>query len=247
MKNKILEVKNLFCGYDKKQQILKNVNFSIYEDEIIGLVGPNASGKTTLLKTLLGIIKPLSGTITKKENLKFGYVPQIFTVDENFPFSVHDILSFAFLKNFKSKISQQEKQKIDEIIKKFNMEGFKFVLYRDLSGGFKQKVLILRSLLRQPEILILDEPTNDLDICNTKIILDFVQELKKQEKFTVILVSHTLEIVLNYVDKLFVVSNDTIEVIEELKDKDFLQQKISDVFKIKTKIFDFDNWRFIKV
>lgn len=247
MKNKILEVKELYCGYNKKQPILKNINFSIYDNEFIGLIGPNASGKTTLLKTILGIIKPISGRILKKESLKFGYVPQIFTIDETFPFSVYEILSFAFLKNFKQNLSPQEKKKIDEMINKFKINEIKFTLYRELSGGLKQKVLIIRSLLRQPDILILDEPTNDLDIENTKTILDFLKEIKKQEKFTVILTSHTLETVLNYSEKLFLVNTGYIEVIENINDHDSLQQKISDVFKLKTKIFEFENWKFIKL
>lgn len=247
MKRKILEAQNLFCGYDRKKPILKNVNFLIYESEFIGLIGPNASGKTTLLKTILGIIKPLSGSILKKEELKFGYVPQIFTVDETFPFSVYDVLSFAFLKNFKRKLSQQEKQKIDEMIEKFNLNEFKFTLYRDLSGGLKQKVLIVRSLIRQPDILILDEPLNDLDIFNIRTILEFLKEIKKQLGLTIILTSHTLEIVLNYVEKLFLVNKETIEVIEDIKNTENLKEKISCVFKTDTKILEFENWRVIKI
>lgn len=247
MKDKILEAKQIFCGYNKKQPILRDVNFTIYENEFIGLIGPNASGKTTLLKTILGIIRPLSGEIIKKENLKFGYVPQIFTVDESFPFSVYEILSFAFLKNFKGNLSAREKKRIDEMIEKFKLNDFKFTLYKDLSGGLKQKVLIIRSLLRKPDILILDEPINDLDIQNTKLILDFVKELKEQEKFTVILTSHTLEIVLNYVERLFLVNENSVEVIENLNDFNLLQQKISDIFKTKVEILDLKNWKFIKV
>lgn len=247
IKNKILEVKNLSCGYKRKQRILKNLNFSLYDDEFLGIVGPNASGKTTLLKTILGIIKPLEGKIVKNKDIKFGYVPQIFTVDETFPFSVYDILSFAFLKNFKFKLTKQEKQKIDEILEKFNIKEIKFKLYKDLSGGLKQKILILRSLLREPDVLVLDEPTNDLDIFNTKISLEFIKNLKKEQKFTVIVVSHSLEIILNYVERLFVVNNNTIEIINKLEDIDLLQNRIKDVFKTNTKIFEVDNWRFIKV
>ncbi len=247
MKNKILEVKNLFCGYNKKQKVLERLSFSIYEGEFIGLVGPNASGKTTFLKTILGIIKPLKGKIIKNRNLKFGYVPQIFTINETYPFSVYEILSFAFLKNFKLNLEIEDKQKIDDIIEKFNIKDLKFELYRNLSGGLKQKVLILRSLLKQPDILILDEPTNDLDLFNTKMVLEFIKNIKQDKNFAVIFASHNLETVLNYVDRLFLVYNGAIDIIDEVEDIDFLRKKISEVFKVDIKIHKIEDWKFIKV
>lgn len=248
MNNKILEVKNLYCGYDKKQPILKNLNFEIYEDEFIGIVGPNSSGKTTLIKTLLGIISPLGGEVIRlKKGLRFGYVPQIFSIDETYPFSVYDVLSFAFLSNFKNKLKDKEKQKINEILKEFNIEEFKIELYRNLSGGLKQKVLICRSILRDPDILILDEPANDLDIYNTKMILEFIKDIKKQKKLSVILVTHTLQLQFNFVDKLFLINNGRFEIVNEINNTEFLQQKIFEVFKVKTKILNIEGEKFIKL
>ncbi|MCS7228179.1 MAG: ABC transporter ATP-binding protein, partial [Endomicrobia bacterium] len=191
---KLIEVKNLSCGYDKRNPVIKNLSFSLYRNEIVGLVGPNASGKTTFIKTILGIIKPLSGEVIKfNKKIKFGYIPQIFTINEEYPFSVYDILSFAYVNNFSFKLKEEQKRRIEEIIKKFAIDEFKFSIYKTLSGGLKQQVLICRSLLREPDILILDEPTNDLDIYNTTVVLKFVKKIKQEKNFTVIIATHALE------------------------------------------------------
>ncbi|MCS7231554.1 MAG: metal ABC transporter ATP-binding protein [Elusimicrobiota bacterium] len=243
----ILEVKNLSCGYNKNP-VLKNINFAIYENEIVGIVGPNASGKTTLAKTLLGIIKPLKGEIKKiKKDIRFGYVPQIFSIDETFPFSVYDILSFAFLSNFKFKLRIEEKQKIERIIRDFGLEKFKFSLYRCLSGGVKQKVLVCRNLLKDPNILILDEPTNDLDISNLKMFLEFLKRLKQTKNISIVLISHSLELVINYVERLFLTDGEKFEVLDNLEDVESIKLKVSDIFKINLEIIECKESKFIKL
>ncbi len=236
-KQLLLELKNVFCGYNKKV-VLENVNLKIYPDEFIGIIGQNGSGKTTLVKTILGIIKPLSGKIVKYKKIKFGYVPQLFSIDEMFPLTVYEILTMG------TKLKYNEK----EILGLLSSIGINFdTLYRDLSGGQKQKVLITRALINQPDILILDEPLNDLDVCNTKSVLEFLINLKQQKKFAIILVSHTLNIVLNFTEKLFLVNNKKIAKVEVLSDLEKLNNTINKTFNTDIKVINYEGQKIIKL
>ncbi len=192
----LIEVKNLSLGYDKKE-VLKNLNFNIEENDFLCVVGPNGAGKSTLIKGLLGLIKPLKGKV-KYNNLKqnfIGYMPQEVKIDSNFPASVYEIVLSGTLNKLGIKpfYTKKEKEKANESLKILNIENLKNKSFTELSGGQRQKVLLARSLCATSKLLILDEPSNNLDSNSKKELYKTVIDLNKKKKITVIMITHDLD------------------------------------------------------
>ena len=137
-----------------ERDILKNVDFSLHEKEIVTLIGPNGAGKSTLIKVLLGILKPSSGQIVSAKKLKLAYVPQKFNPSHSLPLRVKDLLD----------LEKCDPTIKSEIITDTGIARLEQSKVQQLSGGEKQRVLLARALLRQPDILVLDEPMQGLDI-----------------------------------------------------------------------------------
>ncbi len=163
---------NLSLGYNSKT-IIENLNFSVNTGDYLCIVGENGSGKTTLMKTLLHLLKPLSGKITTGDGLlpdEIGYLPQQTEVQRDFPASVYEIV----LSGCQSRCGRRpfynraEKKLAEENIKKMGIEALKKKCYRELSGGQQQRVLLARALCATQKMLLLDEPVSGLDPIVTK-------------------------------------------------------------------------------
>lgn len=192
----LIDIKNLSLGYDGNI-VLKNVNLKIEENDFICVVGPNGSGKSTLIKGILGLIKPISGTITFN-NLKqnfIGYMPQETKVDSNFPASVLEIvLSGTLNKKSRSLFYTKEDKKLAiKNLKILGIENLKNKHFSELSGGQRQKVLLARSLCATSKLLILDEPSNNLDSKSKKNLYDILKNLNKNYNITIIMITHGLD------------------------------------------------------
>lgn len=192
----LIDIKNLSLGYDGNI-VLKNVNLKIEENDFICVVGPNGSGKSTLIKGILGLIKPISGTITFN-NLKqnfIGYMPQETKVDSNFPASVLEIvLSGTLNKKSRSLFYTKEDKKLAiKNLKILGIENLKNKHFSELSGGQRQKVLLARSLCATSKLLILDEPSNNLDSKSKKNLYDILKDLNKNYNITIIMITHDLD------------------------------------------------------
>ena len=235
MAQEIISLSDVSIGYGRKI-IAKELTFSVCSDDFIGLVGPNGAGKTTLLKTLLGNIKPLSGSIEKKE-LRVGYVPQRDTVQPLLPYSVHDIVMmsrFALMGFFKNP-DKFDKEIVQESLEQVGISDLKNLHYNSLSGGQRQRVLIARALAFQPNLLILDEPTNGMDTPSHYSLLNFISSLHQEKHLAIIMVSHLLSDVANYVKKLILIDNGLFQFgeIDELLSEDNLQKAYSSEFTVK--------------
>lgn len=189
----LIKLKNLTLGYDN-HIVIDNINLEINEGDFICVVGPNGSGKSTLIKGILGLIKPISGKVifnNLKQNF-IGYMPQETTVDKNFPASVYEIvLSGALNKtNFYSK---KEKDIVLENMKMLGIDNLKNKSFSDLSGGQRQKVLLARSLCATSKLLILDEPSNNLDKESKIELYDVIKNLNKNKGITIIMITHDLD------------------------------------------------------
>lgn len=166
-----------------ERDILKNIDFSIHENEIVTLIGPNGAGKSTLIKVILGITKPSSGQIHNKKSLKLAYVPQKFNPSHSLPLRVKDLLDLEKCDpTIKAEIVQDT-----GIAKLFEAK------VQQLSGGERQRVLLARALLRQPQILVLDEPMQGLDIQSEAELYDYVRSLPERYNCSILIVSHDLQ------------------------------------------------------
>jgi zinc transport system ATP-binding protein len=179
---------------------IKNINLEIMKNDFLGIIGPNGSGKTTLLKVLLGIISPDAGNLSKRDDLKVGYVPQFSTFNKGFPINVFDMVLMGNLKNKTKafhKFSKEDIERTEKTLDKINISHLKDRHISNLSGGQIQKSLIARAIVSDPDVLILDEPTASLDPDAKKEIYEILWELNKNT--TIILVSHDMGVISSYV------------------------------------------------
>lgn len=191
----LLEAKNLSLGYDKNI-VIKNLCLKIEEGDFICVVGPNGSGKTTLIKGLLGLINPKSGEIVYKglSKTEIGFMPQESKNDSNFPASVFEIVLSGTLgrKKFHPFYTEIEKSLALEKLKLLRIENLKNERFSELSGGQRQKVLLARGLVAASKLLILDEPSNNLDPTSKDSLYDIISKLNKQG-LTIIMITHDLD------------------------------------------------------
>jgi len=192
----LIELKNLSLGYEGKV-VLKNINIDIEENDFVCVVGPNGSGKSTLIKGILGLIKPLKGKVIYNNlNQKFiGYMPQETKVDSNFPASVFEIVLSGTLNRlgFRSIYTKKEKEIALNSLKTLGISNLKNKSFCDLSGGGRQKVLLARSLCATSKLLILDEPSNNLDSKSKNDLYKIITDLNKNHGITVIMITHDLD------------------------------------------------------
>lgn len=191
----LISVNNLYLGYDSKI-ILEDISFNIDERDFICVVGPNGSGKSTLIKGILGLISPSKGFIKYDKSLKknfIGYMPQETKVDSNFPASVKEIVLSGCLNNHKLNpfYTKKDKNLVLKNLKLLKIENLLNENFCYLSGGQRQKVLLARSLCATKKLLILDEPSNNLDY-STKEELYLILESLNKNGIAIIMITHDL-------------------------------------------------------
>lgn len=183
----LLSAKNI-CLTLGSHQILDKVSLNIYPQDFITIIGPNGAGKSMLLKCLMGLYKPTDGKIDKKPDLKIGYVPQRLHTDPTFPMTVK-----AFIHLRASKIASDQ---FEKIIAETKIQELLDKQLHILSGGQMQRVLLARSLMHNPELLILDEPAQNLDISGQLSLYKLLDKIYENRKLSIIMVSHDLHIVM---------------------------------------------------
>ena len=231
-KRVVVETKDLWKKYGlKKKYALKNVNLKIYEGDIHGLIGRNGAGKTTLIRTLVGALNITRGeAFIFSENIKnvevkkhFGYVPEVLAFNKNKAETVWRYLSnLAQLNGIKK---EKIRQRVNEVLDMMQIQELKNLCPFDFSSGQKKKVLIAQALLTKPRLLILDEPTANLDPSARENILKQLQNLQKKEGITIMISSHVLLELQQYVTGWTII--DEGKIIEnnsygKLKNKDII-------------------------
>lgn len=203
---KIVELKNINFGYNSKYYTIRNINFDVYRGDFISIIGSNGIGKSTILKLILGEEKIDSGEIRLfGENIKkfrqwkkIGYLEQnAYYKVLNFPATVYEIVMsnmFSSIGLFK-RPNKNHHKKVIETLELLNIEKIKNKMISKLSGGQIQKVFLARTLVQNPELLILDEPTTAIDSEATSVIYDILKDLNKKENMTIIMVTHDLKYV----------------------------------------------------
>lgn len=207
----IIDVQNVSFTYSISQ-VLTDVNFQIYNGDSVCIVGPNGGGKSTLLKLLLGLYKPVTGNILvfgekpAKIRKKIGYMPQYLNFDQSFPVNVLDVVLMGRIGlKFTNFYSKHDKNIAMQAMEKMGVTQLSENSFSEISGGQRQRVLIARALASEPEILILDEPTANVDPIAGHQIEKILKELIKT--ITVITVSHDLGFVSKLVNRVICVNN----------------------------------------
>ncbi len=193
MSKVLVELKDVSFSYADKI-VLENINLTIKKGDFWVVIGPNGGGKTTLLKLIVGILKPTRGMVVKHvDDEKIGYLPQRSHINQ-FPLTVLDavLMGSVSSKHVGFSFSKEEKRRAKEVLKLVDMEDLIDVPFKQLSGGQQQRVLIARALISDPDLLLLDEPISNIDPQSRFCFYDFVSGLT--QKVTVVMVSHDLSL-----------------------------------------------------
>jgi zinc transport system ATP-binding protein len=192
----LINIKNLTIGYGSKI-VLKEINLSIKNREIVTIVGPNGSGKTSLFKAIIGTVPLREGTVEVKPNIKIGYVPQKLNIDKTLPITVKRFLSLG------------RKSKDQAYIPASKITGVESLLedqMSNLSGGEFQRVLLTNALINQPDILLLDEATQGLDQPGAAAFYRQIETVRRNSNCAILMISHDLHVVMSASDRVICIN-----------------------------------------
>ena len=216
-----ISVKNISFAYERQPPILENVSIDISRGEYIGIFGPNGGGKTTFFKLLLHFLKPTQGTISifdlpsKEGRKKIGYVPQLHHYDKKFPLSVFELVLMGALSeaNWWGTFPPTAKRKAEEAIAQVGLTSKTDDPFGTLSGGEAQRALIARALMSRPSILLLDEPTANVDVKAEEAIFGLLEKLKGT--ITILMVTHDLQTMLQRFDRVLCIHRKLTPLLPE--------------------------------
>lgn len=208
----ILTISNLNFAYEK-ELILLDINLSVYEKDFLVLIGPNGGGKSTLMKLILGLLPAPSksikifSTTSKKVLSQIGYVPQNTNINLNFPIKAIDVVMMG---------AKEDKTTALAVLEEVGMQEYADSKIGLLSGGQRQRIMIARALYNKPKILLLDEPTSNIDVDGQEQIYQLLKELNKE--MTIIVISHDLSVIMKYANKVaHIHKRVTFHSLESLK------------------------------
>lgn len=188
-KTTLIEARGI-CKRFAGQLVLENVDFRISAQEVVTLVGLNGCGKTTLLRILLGLEKPDAGKVMRRKDLRIGYVPQKFHADPVLPMTVQGFLE----------LGEEKRGTLDAAVRELEIDGLREKSLTSLSGGETQRVLLARAMLREPDVLVLDEPVQGVDMAGQAAMYQLISRLSRNHGCAVLMVSHDLHLVMAATD-----------------------------------------------
>lgn len=228
----LIEIKNLSAGYDSRT-VLRNINLTVYDRDFLGIIGPNGGGKTTLIKCILGLLKPTGGEIlysdkrlavsdkqestaqylsltTNRLSLKMGYLPQYNSIDRKFPITVEEVIlsGLSSQKSLISRFTASHREKARQVIARMGLEGLEERAIGALSGGQLQRALLGRAIISDPQLVVLDEPSTYIDKRFEARLYELLAEINHD--CAIILVSHDIGTVLQQVKSIACV-NETLD------------------------------------
>ncbi|AAM67862.1 zinc ABC transporter ATP-binding protein ZnuC [Buchnera aphidicola] len=188
----LITLKNIHVSFSGRS-ILSNISFSLLSNRIITLIGPNGAGKSTLIRVILGLIQPNLGNIIRSPKISVGYVPQKLYFNNLLPITVEKFM----------KLSKRKKNiNILKILKRVKAQSLQYSRLQNLSGGEMQRILLARALLNNPNLLVLDEPTQGVDVMGQLDLYELINQIRSEMQCSILIVSHDLNFVMaktNYV------------------------------------------------
>lgn len=228
-----LEVKNLSVKLNA-QPILEGVDFDVKKGESVAIIGPNGAGKTILFKTLLGML-PHTGKIIWYEKPRFGYVPQRFEFDKSFPLTVEE---FFLLKTGKTFWVGEEtvREKIKAALTEVGLPSLLTKRLGELSAGELQRVLIAHALWSDPNILLFDEPTANVDVGAEVTIYELISRIAESRDLTLLMISHDLSVIFRYADRVICVNREML--CHGIPHEVLTPKKLSELYRTKVHFFE---------
>ncbi len=200
----IIQIDHLAAGYESKQ-VLHDINLTVYADDYIGIIGPNGGGKTTLMRIILGLLKPTSGSVRyfkdgkEVKEITMGYLPQYNHLDKQFPISVYEVVlsGLSKTKSLFARYTKEQHRQVADTLERMQLTELKDNHIGALSGGQLQRVLLARAIVSKPDVVILDEPNTYIDRRFQKQMYEMLEQINND--CAIIIVSHDIAEVLNNV------------------------------------------------
>lgn len=226
----IISLQDVSTGYEKKCDILHHVNLTISDRDFLGIIGPNGGGKTTLIKLIMGLLRPRQGEVkyfrngTPCKELRIGYLPQYNHLDSKFPITVHEVVLSGLNreKSIWKPFSKEQKQRVCKVENDLELTAIAESPLGNLSGGQMQRVLLARAIVSRPELLVLDEPNTYIDAHFQARLYALLEEMNRH--CAIVLVSHDLGTVLQNVRNVACVNGDVCyHPVDEINEKELIQ------------------------
>ncbi len=230
---KAIRASSLSFSYQKGRPVLEDIDFEVESGDFLGIVGPNGSGKTTLMRIILGLEKPDEGDVevlgkgvsTFDAWDRIGYVPQKYEREQHFPATVEEVLELE-------KIPEEPDFGREDIIDMLDLESLLGDKFIELSGGQQQRVMVALALIKNPEILILDEPSVGVDIQAQEEFYEFLDRLNREHGVTVILISHDVGMISEHTDKVMLLNRSVCCQGETEELPELMEMAYDDEFKV---------------
>lgn len=202
----LLSLSGVGMSWDGRD-VLRNVGFDVHQGDFIAITGPNGGGKTTLLRIMLGLLRPTRGTVTRDRDVRVGYLPQKNMIDSHFPISVHEVISSGLLALDMDKV--ERRRLYDETIRRIGLEAHADQPIGQLSGGQLQRALLGRAIISHPRLLVMDEPLSYIDKHFEAQLYDLMRELARDT--TIVLVSHEMTTIAGMANRHFIIDAELHE------------------------------------
>jgi ABC-type Mn2+/Zn2+ transport system ATPase subunit len=218
----LLSFADVSVGY-RGRPIRPTVSFEVRRGDFVGIAGANGAGKTTILKTLLGILSPLAGRVYRDPSVRIAYVPQRERIDTIIPVTALEVAVMGRIPALPllRRAGPEDRERARETMRLVGVDRLSGRLFRDLSGGEQQLVLVARALAGNPDVLVLDEPTTAMDLAHEHTLMELLRQLNREPRLTILLVTHLLPLLMNLATTMLllrvdaIVSGPTHEVLTE--------------------------------
>ena len=251
----MLKVRNLSFAYNEHKTILDDISLDVHKGEVLGILGPNGTGKTTFIKCLNRILQPTNGQVffndnelsqlNQKEIARLvAYVPQY--TDSFFSMTVIDTIMMGRVPFVGRNYTEKDKQIVFNIMKRMHLEQFAFRSIQKMSGGERQRAFIARAMAQQPQMIILDEPTSSLDLYNQLFILHTVADIAKKNNIAIIMTIHDLNLASMFCDKLLMLKNAHIFAYGSAQEV-LVEKNINAMYNVHTKVSLEDTYKHVRL